>query len=171
MELTFAEFIQGFTVPVIIFMVLGTALMIVEMFTPGFGVAGVLGILCFVLAIVFRADSLAAALWMIILVAMMVCVLLLIFLRSATKGKISRSAIVLQDQLKSEEGYLSSDDLQFFVGKDGVALTVLRPSGMADFDGVKLNVVSDGEYIPAGTRVVVARVEGNRILVREKREA
>ena len=49
--------------------------------------------------------------------------------------------------------------------------TVLRPAGMADFDGVKLNVVSDGEYIPAGTRVVVARVEGNRILVREKREA
>ena len=54
---------------------------------------------------------------MIILVAMLVGVLLLIFLRSATKGKISRSAIVLQDQLKSEEGYLSSDDLQFFVGR------------------------------------------------------
>ena len=165
MELTFAEFIQGFTVPVIIFMVLGTALMIVEMFTPGFGVAGVLGILCFVLAIVFSADSLAAALWMIILVAMLVGVLLLIFLRSATKGKISRSAIVLQDQLKSEEGYLSSDDLQFFVGKDGVALTVLRPSGMADFDGVKLDVVSDGEYLECGQKVRVVRVEGRRMVV------
>ena len=144
---------------------LGTALMIVEMFTPGFGVAGVLGILCFVLAIVFRADSLAAALWMIILVAMLVGVLLLIFLRSATKGKISRSAIVLQEQLKSEEGYLSSDDLQFFVGKDGVALTVLRPSGMADFDGVKLDVVSDGEYLECGQKVRVVRVEGRRMVV------
>ena len=44
--------------------------------------------------------------------------------------------------------------------------TVLRPAGMAEFDGVKLNVVSDGEYIPSGCRIVVDRVEGNRIVVR-----
>ena len=165
MEMTFAEFIQGFTVPVIVFMVLGTALMIVEMFTPGFGVAGTLGIICFVLAIVFRADSLASALWMIIVVAMLVGVLLLIFLRSATKGKISKSSIVLKEQMGSEGGYLSSEDLQYFVGKTGVALTVLRPAGMGDFDGVKLDVVSDGEFIESGSRIRVIRVEGRRMLV------
>ena len=48
---------------------------------------------------------------------------------------------------------------------EGVAVTVLRPAGMAEFDGVKLNVVSDGEFIPEGERVRVSRVEGNRIVV------
>ena len=58
-----------------------------------------------------------------------------------------------------------ADDLAYFVDKKGVAVTVLRPAGMAEFDGVKLNVVSDGEFIPEGERVRVSRVEGNRIVV------
>jgi len=41
---------------------------------------------------------------------------------------------------------------------------------MAEFDGVKLNVVSDGEYIASGAKVIVARVEGNRIVVREEKD-
>jgi membrane-bound serine protease (ClpP class) len=38
---------------------------------------------------------------------------------------------------------------------------------MAEFDGEKLNVVSDGEFIAIGQTVMVERVEGNRIVVRE----
>ena len=37
---------------------------------------------------------------------------------------------------------------------------------MAEFDGVRLNVVSEGEFIQSGTRVQIVRVEGSRILVR-----
>ena len=44
--------------------------------------------------------------------------------------------------------------------------TVLRPTGMAEFDGVKLNVVADGEYIPKDVRVRVDHVEGARVVVR-----
>ncbi len=36
---------------------------------------------------------------------------------------------------------------------------------MADFDGVKLNVVSDGEFIDTGEKVRIMRIDGNRILV------
>ena len=43
---------------------------------------------------------------------------------------------------------------------------VLRPTGMAEFDGVKLNVQSDGEFIPKDVLVKVERVEGARIVVR-----
>ena len=53
------------------------------------------------------------------------------------------------------------------MGKEGVARTTLRPAGMAEFDDVKLNVVSDGEFIAVGKRVRVERVEGNRIVVQE----
>ena len=45
--------------------------------------------------------------------------------------------------------------------------TALRPAGIAEFDGVKLNVVSDGDFVAAQRPIRVERVEGNRIVVRE----
>ena len=118
------------------------------------------------LAIILRARTLAEALWMTVLVMAVVGVLLLLFLRSATKGAISRSPLILKDAIDKQAGYISSDDLQFFVGKEGVAVTILRPAGTADFDGIKLDVVSEGQFLPAQTKVKIMRVEGRRIVVR-----
>ena len=87
-------------------------------------------------------------------------------LRSAANGKLSRSKLVLNDTESNEAGYRSTEDLDVFLGKEGVTTTVLRPTGMAEFDGVRLNVVSEGEFIQSGTRVQIVRVEGSRILVR-----
>ena len=46
-----------------------------------------------------------------------------------------------------------------------MSTTALRPSGHVEIDGVKLNVVSGGEFIAEGERVKVVSVEGNRIQV------
>ena len=67
-----------------------------------------------------------------------------------------------------EEGYVATKDMEVFLGKTGVTTTVLRPTGMAEFDGVKLNVQSDGEYVPKGEMVLVDRVDGARVVVRRK---
>ena len=45
----------------------------------------------------------------------------------------------------------------------------LRPSGIADVEGERVDVVSDGEFIEAGAEIVVSRVDGNRIVVRRHR--
>jgi len=63
-------------------------------------------------------------------------------------------------------GYVSSDDYTGFLGQRGVAVTMLRPSGTAEFDGVRLPVVSDGEFVSPGTAVQVVTVQGSRIVVR-----
>ena len=42
-------------------------------------------------------------------------------------------------------------------------------SGVGEFDGVRLNVYTDGEFIGEGAPIEVTRVEGNRIFVREKK--
>jgi membrane-bound ClpP family serine protease len=47
---------------------------------------------------------------------------------------------------------------------------VLRPSGTADFSGVRLDVVSDGDFIPKDSKVVISKVEGHRIVVRKQAE-
>ena len=90
------------------------------------------------------------------------CIVLSVSIHSASKGRLSKSKLVLNDvSIERPE----TEELAYFVDKKGVAVTVLRPAGMAEFDGVKLNVVSDGEFIPEGAAVRVARVEGNRIVV------
>ena len=63
-------------------------------------------------------------------------------------------------------GYVSSDDYTSYLGQYGTAVTLLRPSGIAEFDGVRLSVVSEGEFIPLGTRVQIVEVQGSRIVVR-----
>jgi membrane-bound serine protease (ClpP class) len=47
-----------------------------------------------------------------------------------------------------------------------VALTALRPAGVADVAGERLDVVTEGEFIVAGTPVVVTRSDGYRHVVR-----
>ena len=69
------------------------------------------------------------------------------------------------NEVSAPSGALEDSDLNYFVGKTGTAHTPLRPAGIAELDGVRLSVVSDGDFIKAGTPVRVDRVEGRRIVV------
>ena len=61
--------------------------------------------------------------------------------------------------------------MQILVSKKGETLSVLRPAGIGDFDGVRLNVVTEGGFIDKGQPVEIVRVEGSRIVVRQQAEA
>ena len=63
-------------------------------------------------------------------------------------------------------GYVSSADNTGYLGQVGVAVTLLRPSGTAEFDGIRLSVVTEGEFIAQDTPVQVVMVQGSRIVVR-----
>jgi membrane-bound serine protease (ClpP class) len=65
-------------------------------------------------------------------------------------------------------GYVASDDYTGFLGQIGEAISDLRPSGSAEFDGARLPVVSEGAFIPAGARIQIIMVQGNRIVVRSE---
>ncbi|MNO81856.1 hypothetical protein D3C76_731130 [compost metagenome] len=75
--------------------------------------------------------------------------------------------LILSDEQKKEHGYISSSDLDYLLGKRGVAITDLRPSGSVDIDGVKFDVISDGEYISIGTKVEIFKVSGVKLLVKK----
>ncbi|MEX2486633.1 MAG: NfeD family protein [Nitriliruptoraceae bacterium] len=53
-------------------------------------------------------------------------------------------------------------------GAVGVALSDLRPAGVAEIDGERVDVVTEGEYLEAGERVEVVRDEGYRRIVRRR---
>jgi membrane-bound serine protease (ClpP class) len=57
------------------------------------------------------------------------------------------------------------------MGKSGIAHTMLRPSGTAEIEGQRYDVVSEGPVIPKDAPIEVVRVEGNRIVVAQVEEA
>lgn len=57
-------------------------------------------------------------------------------------------------------------DFSYLVGQTGTAATNLMPAGKAEFDGLLVDVISDGMAIDRGQTVVVTKARGNRVLVR-----
>ena len=155
--------------PILICFIFGLGLLIVEVFMPGFGLPGVSGIVLEAVAIVltYRGHGGLAALGMTLIILAVVAIAISLALHSATKGKLSKSAMILTETESAAAGYVASRDMDVFLNKEGLTTTVLRPSGMAVFDGVKLNVVSDGEYIAQNVLVRVDHVEGSRVVVRK----
>lgn len=160
------EFIAA-NLPILVCLIVGLALLVLEAFMPGFGLPGIAGIVLHIIAVVLTwfSHGPVAALCMTVALLSVIAIAISVSLHSAAKGRLSKSRIVLNETESREAGYRASEDMQVFLGKEGVATTVLRPTGMAEFDGVRLNVVSEGEYIQAGTKVQIVRVEGSRILV------
>jgi len=149
----------------LILLIIGFALVVVEMYVPGFGFPGITGTICLIAGVALYARTdIVAWLVMTVIIVSLLCVALSISIRSAAKGRLAKSKLVLNEVSTSEVG---ENDLSYYVGKTGCATTVLRPAGLGEFEGVKLNILSDGEYIPEGAQITVTRVEGNRIFVRK----
>ena len=151
--------------PALLLLCIGFVLVVVEIFIPGFGAPGIIGAICLIAGVALKANNALEALIMVVVIISLLAVALSISLRSASKGRLSKSNLILNDVSTTVES-LSSQDLDFYVNKKGVSKTPLRPAGIADFDGVRLNVVSDGDVIATGTEVLVDHVEGNKIVVK-----
>ena len=163
----FLEYVMGWNLPALICLIVGIVLLVVEMFVPGFGVAGGIGLASLIAAIVLRADTLQNALITLALILLIVLVFGYFFFRSFSKGALSRSRVVLNESIHAESSPMTRQDAERLIGREGVALNLLRPAGNADFDGERLDVVTAGEFVEKGRRVRIERIEGMRILVKE----
>jgi membrane-bound serine protease (ClpP class) len=71
------------------------------------------------------------------------------------------------DPLSGKVG-ISDENFSRLKDKSGVTVTELRPSGIAEIDGKRYSVVSEGEMIDSSVEIIVKEVEGNNIIVRRK---
>ena len=154
---------------------IGVILLAAEIFViPGFGIAGVLGIIAIlaglILSLVGTGDTSQAVLMVAgrvvfsLLFALLASLLILRFLPRLPFGR----RLILEAGLPSDVGYASAPDSdRRWLGKRGRASSPLRPAGIAEIEGKRVDVVSEGELIDAGQIVEVTRVDGNRIVVRQ----
>jgi membrane-bound serine protease (ClpP class) len=153
----------------------GVALLALEVFViPGFGLAGILGILAIVAGLVLSMVGAGATLEFMMLAAARVVLALvvavvasLVLLRFLPRLPLGRR-LILRTELNAARGYASAPlgDAQL-LGKRGRTTSTLRPAGIAEFDHHRVDVVSEGELIDAGQSIEVVRVDGNRIVVRQ----
>jgi membrane-bound serine protease (ClpP class) len=153
---------------------IGVLLIALEVFViPGVSVAGIGGIVALVAGLGMTLVGAGATVSIIIsalgrvaisiLLAMAGALVLLRFLPRLAFGR----RLVLETGMQADLGYVSTPDSdRHWLGRSGTAVSPLRPAGIAEMDGVRVDVVSDGGFIEAGTPVEVARVDGNRIVVR-----
>jgi membrane-bound ClpP family serine protease len=153
--------------PILICVLVGIALVIVEIFMPGFGIPGISGIiLLFGAAVLTWIEyGYMAGLGVGILLLAFVGIAIYISIKSTTKGRLSRSALILQGSQSRDAGFVATDEYDGYLNKEGITLTVLRPAGMAEIEGERVNVVSVGTFIDQGVRVRVREVEGARVMV------
>ncbi len=151
----------------IILFIAGFTLLAVEVVIPGFSIPGIGGIVCLVVGVFLAADSFLEGVLITLVVLVLLAVMFVILLSLLSSGKL-KSPIVLQEEQKSNKGFISSNDLQYLLGKEGTASTDLRPSGRGDFDGVEFDVISDGKYINKGSPLVIYKVQGSKLVVRGK---
>jgi membrane-bound ClpP family serine protease len=154
------------TVIMILCYVFGTGLMIAEAFMPGFGVAGISGIILEIIAIVLTGTR-YGLLWGLIGtfgVLLFAGVAVFISYRSAMKGRLSKSPLVLKG---AEKSVSSAPDLKSWLNKEGAAVTALRPAGFIEIDGTRLNASTSGEFLEKGAAVRVSGAEGDHLVVRK----
>jgi membrane-bound ClpP family serine protease len=157
------------TIGGVLLLIAGFILAGVELVLPGFSLPGISSILALICGVFLLADSVMEGIWITLIVVALLGIGLAVLLYLLSKGKF-RSPLILEEEQKRTEGYLSSSDLEYLLGKQGKALTDLRPAGTARIDGVNFDVISEGNYILAGTELVIIRVEGAKLIVREVKE-
>ena len=144
----------------LIALTVGYVLLVIEMCIPGFGIPGITGAALAVVGLIVMQPTPLQSLALVTVYVLLLMVALVICLRWLAKGRLSKSPLVLNETFTQSGG-----DLERYIGKTGAAHTPLRPAGIAELDGVRLNVVTEGDYIERGATVRVVRVSGNRIVV------
>ena len=143
--------------------ILGLLVIIAEIFIPSLGLltAIALGVFFYSLYIVFTTISTTAGMVLAGLDMVLVPVLLIGGMKI-----LARSPLALKRELSKQDGVVSQKEVcEAYINVKGTSITDLRPAGMAEINGQRVDVVTDGEYIEANIPIVVTGVTGNRIIV------
>ncbi|MFC1735953.1 NfeD family protein [Candidatus Hydrogenedentota bacterium] len=139
----------------------GLAMILCEVFVPG-GFLGILGIGCVVASMVFSFmffPDYAGYIFTGELIGV-IATMILAF-------KIASKRLVLRDVQEAGIGDKEAElELRELVGAEGIADTVLRPSGMAEIGTRRISVVTEGEFLDKDARIKVIHADGNKVVVR-----
>lgn len=160
--------------------VIGVLLLALEVFViPGFGLAGILGIIFVLCGLAFSMlandyfdfkvsqPGLLMNSFLIVIGAMIFSIILMVIFGKNILNSSAFKRLVLSDEQRAESGYTSSIPKVNLLNKEGVARTVLRPAGKIEVDGVWYDAVALDGFIDAGEQIYVEKHENYNLFVRK----
>ena len=143
---------------IILIFLAGLVAIVIELFLPGV-VLGLLGFLAVAGSIIYAAVGGYYVTAVVLTAATIALVPVFLVLWKSVLSKVM--------SLKADEvGFRPSTTIdESLVGLEGMALSPLRPSGIAELDGRRHHVVTRGEMLERGSRIKVIEVSGNRVVV------
>lgn len=151
-----------------ILFVIGIGLIITEFFIAG-GIAGVIGALAIIGSIIMAGGS-PMQMGISVLIALAIASAgTVIIIKFFGKKLHLLNRMVLMDATDTESGYVSNVNRVELIGQLAKTITPLRPAGSVEFEGERIDVVSEGSYIDKGKNVIIVKVEGSRVVVRESK--
>lgn len=146
---------------VLALIIAGAVLFFLETMLPGL-VAGILGGICLLAAVVigYTRFGYDGGTWILAGVGLLLTIAGMAYLKYFPKSRVAKRFI--------SQGTIGAvvADRTDLLGRGGVALTTLRPSGRASIDGRQIDVVTEGPFIERGQPLKVIAVEGSRVVVR-----
>ena len=155
---------------------MGMLFLMLEAFVfPGFGVAGVAGIIFILWGLYLLLlpdvpvgeEVLSQASNGLIIGIIGGLVGLVLLFRAMTKTKFWRD-LTSPDIQKKEDGYVASFGWEKLVGEEALTETDLHPSGWINVGNERVFALSEGNFIDKDVKVVILSVDGNRVVVRKK---
>src|SRR6478736_339838 len=145
---------------IVTLLILGVVLLFLETLLPGL-IAGIIGFICLLIAVILAyGENFSTGNIVLGLVVGGLAVGAWAWLKFFPDSRMAKKFIV-----QRAVGDLGVDKPELLNGT-GTALTQLRPSGVAQINGQRVDVVTEGGLIERGTAVKVVAVEGARIVVR-----
>lgn len=140
---------------------LGIVLLAVEILViPGFGFVGLLGIGSTIAGGILAWTRLGPLWGVVAILVSAVAGALMVW--AFPRTRVGRKVMLAQ----SVAGFRApAEGLESLIGREGTAITTLRPAGTIEIGDRRVDVVTDGQFVDAGTAVRVIRVEGARVVV------
>ena len=151
---------------------IGIILLAIEAFIiPGFGITGISGIACIMIGLTLSllgkhptSRQIWQALSQVAIAISLSIVIIIVSLKSLSQTAMAQKFVLQQVTNKGQ------DILDVSVGIVGIAQSNLRPAGIGEFNKQRLNIVSEGDFISAHTKIIISYISGNKILVKPYRE-
>ena len=152
----------------VVVLIIGILLIGVEFYMPGFGFPGIAGTIFTAAGIFLTGKSMQERVIIGVIAIVIIAVMLVISIVIFGSKKV-KSPIKLDEDLQGKNLFIEEKDMEYLIGKKGVALTDLRPAGKGEFDGVKLDILSANYYIKKDSALVITEVKNNSIIVEEEK--
>ena len=143
------------------------ALIVAEVFVPSGGLISICALACLIggIAIFFHHSIIAG--WIGVgIAAIMIPSVLVVAYRIFPKTRFGKSVTLTPPERRQGDAIPDTDRLKELLGAEGVVLTPLRPVGMCDFSGQRVECVAEGGYVDKGKKVKVINVESTQLTVR-----